>query len=446
MFKGRASRFMGIVAILVLSLVVAACSGGGGQSSGNGNGNGSGNGASESASNAGSSKQQVKLRILWWGSQQRHDATLEALKRYTEQNPHVTFEPEFSGWDGYWDKLSTQSAAKNAPDIIQMDSAYLAEYAGRNQLLELSSGIDTSKMDQALIDTGKYQDKLYAISLGNNAYGIAYNKEAIEKLGLTPPKNGWTWEEYWAFGREAKAKIGDSGYAMLDMTRELDVYGLYQMSKGKGYYITDDGKFNMDRETWMEWVTTLAELREEGVVPPADIQITDKELDPNQDLVAKGTALIRRLHAAQATALDGLNPGGMAMVTMPRGPEGSGWLKSSMFWSVSADTKHAEESKRFIDWFINSEEAGSILGTTRGVPVNNEILAAMEPNLSDADKMGIELIRETAPIAQPFKTEPRGWPNFRSKDYQLIADKLMYKQITPEQAWDEIVSKSKEYE
>ncbi|WP_372630279.1 ABC transporter substrate-binding protein [Cohnella sp.] len=446
MMKRNAISFKAIVAIGILSLIVAACNGGGGPSSGTANGSGGENAASASKVPNAGSKEQIKLRILWWGSQQRHDATLEALKLYTEQNPHVAFEPEFSGWDGYWDKLSTQSAAKNAPDIIQMDSSYLAEYAGRNQLLELSSGIDTSKMDPSLVGTGKYQDKLYAISLGNNAYGIAYNKEAIEKLGLTPPKSGWTWEEYWAFGREAKAKIGDGGYALLDMTRELDLYGLYQMSKGKGYYITDDGKFNMDRDTWMEWVTTLSELREEGVLPPADIQITDKELDPNLDLMAKGTVVIRRLHAAQATALDSLNPGGMAMVTMPRGPEGSGWLKSSMFWSVSADTKHAEESKRFIDWFINSQDAGSILGTTRGVPVNNEILAAMEPNMSDADKMGIELIRETAPIAQPFKTEPRGWPNFRSKDYQLIADKLMYKQITPEQAWEEIVAKSKEYE
>ncbi|GGG02792.1 ABC transporter substrate-binding protein [Paenibacillus abyssi] len=442
--KRKASWLMMLTVIVMLSLIVSACSGGGSINTGN---SGSSDSSGSSGGNVnGSGEQAVKLRILWWGSQQRHDATMEALKLYTEQNPHVTFEPEFSGWDGYWDKLSTQSAAKNAPDIIQMDSAYLAEYASRNQLLDLSSGIDTSKMDQALVDTGKYQDKLYAISLGNNAFGMAYNKEAVEKLGLTPPQTGWTWEDYWAFGREAKAKIGDGGYVLMDMSRDIDVYGLYQMSKGKGYYVTDDGKFNMDWETWMEWITTIGELREEGVIPPADVQVTDKELDPNLDLLAKGTVLIRQLHAAQATALDNLNPGGMALVTMPRGDEGSGWLKSSMFWSVSANTQYEEESKKFIDWFINSEEANAILGTTRGVPVNNEVLAAMEPNMSEADKMGVELIRETAPIAQPFKTEPKGWPNFRNKDYRMIAEKIMYKQITPEQAWEEIVSKSKEYE
>ncbi|MFH5186840.1 extracellular solute-binding protein [Paenibacillus sp. TAB 01] len=70
---------------------------------------------------AGSADKPVKLRIVWWGSQARHDATLKALDAYTKKHPNVTFEPEFSGFDGYADKLATQAAAKNAPDIIQIE-------------------------------------------------------------------------------------------------------------------------------------------------------------------------------------------------------------------------------------------------------------------------------------------------------------------------------------
>ena len=56
---------------------------------------------------------KVNLRMVWWGSQERHDATLKVLDLYKEKNPNVTFETEFSGWEGYWDKLATQSAAQN---------------------------------------------------------------------------------------------------------------------------------------------------------------------------------------------------------------------------------------------------------------------------------------------------------------------------------------------
>ncbi len=62
------------------------------------------------ASAAGS--KPVKLRITWWGAQSRHDATLKILDLYTKKNPNITFEPEYSGWDGYIDKLTTQAAAK----------------------------------------------------------------------------------------------------------------------------------------------------------------------------------------------------------------------------------------------------------------------------------------------------------------------------------------------
>lgn len=388
----------------------------------------------------------VKLRIMWWGSQSRHDATLKALELYTSKNPNITFEPEFSGWDGYWDKLSTQAAAKNAPDIIQMDAAYLNDYAGRDQLADLSTGINTSAMDTALVDSGKYKDTLYAIALGNNAFGIAYNKEALTKLGVTMPKVGWTWEEFWAMGRQAKEKLPKDKYVLMDSINQLDMFGIYQMSKGKGYYVTDDGKFNMDKDTWLEFAKTYGQLRKEGVVPPAQVTVTDKELDPNLDLLAKGDVLVRRMHAAQSTALDSLKPGAMALVTMPRGDKGGGWLKPSMFWSVSKSSKHVEEAKKFIDWFINDKEVADILGTSRGVPVSKDVLAYIEPKLTAADKMGIDLIRDTIPIAQPFKADPKGWGTFRNKEYVSIVEKMQFGQITEEQAWDEIVKKAKEFE
>ena len=404
------------------------------------------NNASLSDSGSDTSNKPVKLRILWWGSQSRHDATLKALELYTKHNPNITFEPDFSGWEGYWDKLSTQAAAKNAPDIIQMDAAYLAEYASRKQLADLSEGINTQDMSQALVDSGKYNDKLYGIALGNNAYGMAYNKAAIEKLGIKLPQNEWTWDDYFNMGREAKAKLGANKYVLLDHSTILDIYGIYQLSKGKGYYVTDDGKFNIDKATWIDWQNCYADLRKEGVVPPPEVTVTDKELDLKMDLMANGTTMIRHMHAAQSGAVNGLLPNAVGMVTMPRDKEPGGWLKPSMFWSVSADSKYIEESKKFIDWFINNKEAADILGATRGAPVSKTILSYLVPKFNAADKMGIELINNTAKAPQSFHPDPKGWPNFRDKDYKVITEKVMFGKLTPEQAYDELVQKAKEYE
>ena len=121
----------------------------------------------------------------------------------------------------------------------------------------------------------------------------------------------------------------------------------------------------MDKDTWLEWANTFAELRKQGVVPPGDINVTDKELDPALDLLVNGNVLFRNYHAAQAGALDSMNPGVYGMVTMPRGPGGRRLAEAVHVLERLADSPYIEEAKKFIDWFINDKEAGEILGTTR---------------------------------------------------------------------------------
>ncbi|MDR6554802.1 extracellular solute-binding protein [Paenibacillus qinlingensis] len=388
----------------------------------------------------------VKLRIVWWGSQARHDATLKALEAYTKKHPNVTFEPEFSGFDGYADKLATQAAAKNAPDVIQMDPAWLAEYSGRNQLVDLSKGINIADIDKSLVDSGKYKDKLYAIPLGNNATGMLFNKNAVDKLGITPPANGWTWDQYFQFGKDAKAKLEKDKYALMDATSDYTVYSSYQSSQGKGYPVTIEGKFNLDKDTYITYAKKYAELRKEGVVPPPDVATTDKESDAKMDLMNNDTVLIKRSFAALLPGYEGVKPGAYKFVTQPKGAQASGFLKPSMFWSVSADSKNPDAAKAFIDWFVNDTEAADILTTTRGVPVSKKVLEYLTPKLTPADKQQIELIKNVAPDAQPFNPGAKGWSNYTAKDFKDIGEKVMFGKITPEAAYEELVKKAKDYQ
>ena len=73
---------------------------------------------SKAADNTGG--EQVTLRMAWWGSQQRHDATQAVIKMYEEQNPNVKIEAEFYDMDGYLNKLNTLVAANDVWDIFQL--------------------------------------------------------------------------------------------------------------------------------------------------------------------------------------------------------------------------------------------------------------------------------------------------------------------------------------
>ena len=439
-------RVFVIMLCIGLTVFAAACgsqNGGSGGKSSN-SPSSSSPGSSEAVSKVGEEK-NIKLRINWWGSQTRHDTTIRALDMYTELNPHITFEPEYSGFDAYWDKLATVAAARNAPDIIQMDITYLKQYVDNGQLLEITN-VDTSSIDPGLLETGMLNGKLYALPLGNNVKGFAYNKVIVDKIGIKAPFDGWTWDDYFQFGRDAKAKLGADVYPLVDSTNSHGVYNQYQVSQGKGDIVSSDGDFNLDRDTFLQFQNTLLELRKEGVVPPAEVSITHKKFDPLNDLMAKGVILIQDIYAAQATSVDSMNPGNYALVTVPEGIQKGGWITPSMFWSISVNSPYAEQGLKFIDWFVNDVEAGSILGTSRGIPVSSKVLNELLPGMGDADKMALDLLAVGSVDAPIIPTNPGHWSGWIDKDYVTVTEKLMFGKITPEQAYDELVKLAKQYQ
>jgi ABC-type glycerol-3-phosphate transport system substrate-binding protein len=393
-----------------------------------------------------SSNEPVKLRIMWWGSQPRHEATLKALELYTKNNPNVTFEPEYSGMDGYLDKLSTQAASNNAPDVIQLDPGWMPDWMGRNQLTELSPEVDVSKFDTKLLSGGQLNGKQYAIPMGSVAFGMVYDKAAMDKLGIANPSDGWTWDDFFALAKESKSKLPSGQYFTLDYAGNYFMYSAYQYAKGKGQVVTDDGHFNIDQDSFLEWTKKFEELRTLGLVPPADVNASDKEHDPQMDLMSAGKVLFRYSFSNNLGTWDSIKPGAYALVTMPRAEQAGGWLKPSMFLSVSKDSKHAEEAKKFVNWLVNDPAAGEILQTFRGLPANKDISASLEANMSELDKVGLGLLRATEKDGQAWSAGAGGWTNFIDKDWVLVRDQLSFGKITPEKAFEQLKDASLSYE
>lgn len=440
MFKWK--RLLAALAAVTLAGSLAACGGGNSAAT-----NGAGSTGTDSGGNAaaGTGNEQVKLRIMWWGAQERHEATLAALDLYTQKHPNVTFEPEYSGMDGYLDKLSTQAAAKNAPDLIQLDPGWASDWANRKQLAPLSS-VDVSKIDPKLLTGGQLDGTQYAVPLGSVAFGLIYDKAALDKLGVKNPENGWSWDDFFALAKELKGKLPSGQYFTKDYAANYFMYSAYQYSKGKGTVITDDGKFNVDEAAFLEWTKHFEELRKDGLVPPADVNTSDKEFDPQMDLMVAGKILIRYSFSNNYSAWDSLKKGAYALVTMPRAEEAGGWLKPSMYLSISENSEHKTEAEQFIDWFVNDPEAAAILKTSRGLPVNKENATALESGMSDVDKIGMELLHATETDGQTWTPGPGGWTNYIDKDWPLVHDQLSFNKITPEEAYQQLKEAAMAYE
>lgn len=426
--KRKRIGMQALFALSAMSLAVSACSGGGTAEPDDKPGEGSGGGS--------------QLSIMWWGPDARHQATLKALELYTQQHPQVTFKPEYLAWEGYWNKLTTLAASKTMTDILQMDAAYIQDYASRGTLEDLSDIDLSGVVDPKILENLKIGGKLYGIPLSHNGQGFAFNKADLEAAGIALPKQGWTWDEYFQFARDARARLPEGKYGIADSSGDWNFYQYYQIAMGKGPMLTDGTTFNLDRDTWFQFQNIYKQLREEKVVPPIEVSKAFVENDPKGDPMASGTVMTRSATVGSVNVLEQLMPGKVGVVSYPVGPTGGGWAQSTIFLSVSANSKNKEAAKQFVKWFITDKEAGKTLGLTRGIPINEAIYKELEPALEPKDKIAKELLEQALPHALPFYPVPTGWSEW-AQAYPNELDAVVYGQQSLEDAFKKIEASGK---
>jgi multiple sugar transport system substrate-binding protein len=424
------------IGVLASVIVLSGC-GSKAENTPEGSAGSNGNGSTEKAAN---------LKIMWWGSDARHEATRKALDMYTAANPKVTFAPEYTAWDGYWQKLPTLAASKSLPDVMQMDAAYIQGYVKRGLLADLSDLDLTGIVDEQVIENSKIDGKLYGVPLSYNGQGMVYDKVALEEAGVTLPVYNWTWEDFFAYAKEARAKLPKDKYPIDDLRNIWEWYQFYQTSKGLGPIFKDGTTFNLDKDTWFEFNNMYAEFQKEGIVPSADLQLASKENDPQTDSFGTGRVMLRGASVGSASAVEALLPGGrIAVNSYPTGEAGGGWAQATIFFSVSAESKNVEQAKEFVKWFISNPEAGETLGTTRGIPINNDILKSLETKLTAGEQLGIDLLGVAKEKALPFYPAPAGAEDFTAT-YKSEMEAVMFGKATLEQVYETLVQKGQQAE
>lgn len=422
------------IILLAIVLVLAACSGG----DSGGTGGTSGGGTSQSGGSGSGGAGEITLGITWWGPDARHEATMKAIEIYTQQNPNVKFKPEYMAWDAFWQKLPTLAASRSVPDVLQMDAAYINEYVANGTLEDLTD-IDLSGIvDPNVIENLKIDGKLYGIPLSQNAQGIAFNKAELEAAGAPLPKVNWTWDDYFNWGREVKALLPDGKYGISDTSNLWDWYNWFQTGNGEKPLMSDNGKtFTLNRELFIKYHSTLKQLRDEGIVPPPDQQLAFLENDPTADPMASGVVMTRGATTGSVAALEEMMPGKVDVVNVPIGSAGGGWAQSTIFLSVSSNSAHKEEAKKFVKWFITDKEAGRALGLTRGVPINPEIYAELEPTLEQKDKLGKKIYDVSVEKALPFYSIAAGYTEWVDT-YKATMEAVMFDQLSIEEAYERL--------
>jgi multiple sugar transport system substrate-binding protein len=365
-------------------------------------------GSSGGGSQGGGGGGGTNLALTWWGNPTRNKNTDAMIAAYMKANPDVKISGQPGEFSSYWDKLATQTAGGQAPDIIQMDMNYISEYGTRGALLDLS-GVDTSKFVEGTVDSGKINDKLVGINAGINTAVILANPKVFEKAKMNLPNDKtWTWDQMIEVGAEAASKAGVP-FGVSALLNSDTLFGAFVRQHGKELFTPDGLGFEAaEAQAWYDLLVKGVKAKAFGTPE----QMTEELAKPlDQSAIVVGTAAMQYQNSNQLLAVSNAAGQKIEMLRPPslagKATERKGWYKASMLWSASAKTKNPEAAIAWINWYANNPEAAGIDLAERGIPANAEVLAAVKSKFSPEQQVVAKFISDiktevgNTPIAPP---------------------------------------------
>jgi multiple sugar transport system substrate-binding protein len=390
--------------------------------------------------------QDATMRLYWWGSPTRAERTLSVAKLFEAANAGVKINGEVGGND-YWQKLTTMLAGGNAPDVFQLEPGRFADYARRKTTVPLNDYlgkvIRTDKLAPGVLDLGTVDGQVAGLPLSLNAFSLFYDTEVFKQAGLNPPGAATTWDDFAELCIDLTKAVGQKNYwAVGNAARYTYAFEAFLAQRGKRLY-SADGKIGFDAKDAADWYGYWESLSKNGGCVSAEVQAMDQlQIDSNP--LSTGNAAMAIAFSNQLVGYQKVVKNPLGITTLPvseaNGPSGL-FYRPGLHFAISATSKNPDLAAKFLDFFINDVEAGKVLGVERGVPVNTEIKAAVEPLIDEVSKKTVDYISSIADRVGAYPPPvPFGASEFDARAFRPIADKVAFGQLTPADAAAELVA------
>ncbi|AJY45805.1 ABC transporter substrate-binding protein [Martelella endophytica] len=395
--------------------------------------------------------QAADLRMSWWGGDSRHVATQDALKYCGEKLGH-TISPEFTGWDGHQEKITTQLAGGTEADIMQINWPWLPLFTPRGEgfadLNDYADIIDLTQWTKDDLASGSVNGHLQGLPLSTTGRLPWFNQTTFEKAGVPIPT---TWDDLDTAAAAFKEKLGD-GYYPYEATgadgldARLLMMAYLTQKTGKTMIDPETGEFLYSVEEIKEGLDLYKRFQDEGaIIPWPEVAAGgNRPLHENPAWADGHIAGTFQWDTVYSKINDPLQEGEVLVPTkilLAEGATNDGvYRKPSMLFSISKNSKDPKAAAEVVNCLLNDSGAIEILGTQRGIPAAKgayeqlKAAGAIEPQLAAAHDI---ILEATGPTISPLNEHPQFVQVFGD-----ILEEFAYGQIDSETAAEEIVEGS----
>lgn len=356
------------------------------------------------------------IRFAWWGGADRQKAYLSSLESFSKENPTITVEPEFGDYNAYQERMTTQMAARDVPEVFWIPSPAVLTYrdAGIYRTLEDVDSLDLSAFTDKEIELYRLDGELNTLPKSMFSPVLRFNKTFLEEDGVALPEN-LTWDNLAEFLTDY-SKNNPNG-------RKGTTYGPYHdmpfesflRQRGEDLW-TQEGTLGASVEGVAAWIDWWEKLRKAG----ATTTVSEQDgIEPGWSDVG-GKVLVTFANSNHivddAAAFPDYEFDQRDMPALEDAAAGYHFTYFSRFAMYSGiEDGRVQAAGELMSFNLNSIDLLKLVGLSAGAPPSSKLLAEYEPFASPDEQKVIAMTKEIAATEQRARHEaPAGSGSWRT--------------------------------
>lgn len=366
-FKGRGWISLLLASIMMVGLLAACGSGS------------SDNGAAATNGNANEKKAEKQVTVEFWTISLQptfNDYFEQLITEYETQNPNVKIDWKDYPYDAVLNKLLTNIAGGEAPDVVNLNTEFANQMGSKGALVDFNQALTPEQKAAyfpGIYSSTEMDGKAYSLPWYTALPVLFLNKDLVEKAGLDPSNPPATKEELNEWGRQIKEKTGAYGYIFTMEARTL-------LEENLPFLTEDYKKAAFNTPEVEEYIHENLKLLDEGVIPK-DIINYDKQVQYfASEQVAMSLSSSPFINKIKTAAPDVYNK--MIAVPSPVGKAGIRF-SNTMNLVVPEATSHKQEAVDFAVFVTNAANQLQFSKIANTLPSTVE--SAKDPFFSEND-------------------------------------------------------------
>lgn len=403
-----------------------------------------GRGLGGSSASAGSD-----LQMMVWGEGDQNTKLLDAIHGWEKQDGKTHVNAQYSGLNGYFDKLATRVAGGNPPDVFQIYLPYLADYLSRDVIMSLDDYADElslTTLPTSILPTVKMNGHDYFAIVGAATQpAIVYDADRLTRYKLQPAGSDWTLAEFqdtmqqvYAASKGAVHGVSDMGGASVQLESYMRAFDTPLFDSA--------GKLAFTEDQFTQWLQLWDTMRKNGSCPPMTVTAAATGFQ-NDPLVTGKTAYTSTATSRGYPSIQTLTKDHLGLLEFPRATvsskPGTNIIPAGWF-AISKKSKNVDKAVALLKYLSNDPQAAKLMGLARGVPLVKAQQDALQGQLDAQEKEVFDNYLQVAgQNPAPLQAYPAGSGELMSTSLSNANQSVGFGKATVQQATTQFFADAK---